>query len=177
MTCGRERRSKRGRTWWGGRRLEQRTNERWVFLSVAARSAVGLTRVILCSQLFIVRFQIPCYLVFAMTKKEWGSGRPPDFNFVRLCNLCSSAAFIVTHLSLPSLSLRCESELDLSPAALFFIFLLFLWQAWELSRPWHQPGEHHGDHCPLQPANWNKHLRHGQHARSSLQYATFRYMG
>ena len=94
------------------------------------------------------------------------------------CDFCSSAAFTVTHLSPRSLSF-CIVNLNwihLLPI-LLIISPLCLWQAGELSRPWYQPGEHHGSHCPLQPANGKQQLSHGQRTRSSLQYDAFRYTG
>lgn len=94
------------------------------------------------------------------------------------CDFCSSVAFTVTHLSPHSLSF-CIVNLNwirLLPI-LFIISPLCLWQAGELSRPWYQPGEHHGYHCPLQPANGKQQLSHGQRTRSSLQYDAFRYTG
>lgn len=94
------------------------------------------------------------------------------------CDFCSSVAFTVTRLSPHSLSF-CIVNLNwihLLPI-LFIISPLCLWQAGELSRPWYQPGEHHGYHCPLQPANGKQQLSHGQRTRSSLQYDAFRYTG
>lgn len=94
---------------------------------------------------------------------------------VTLSDRCSSAASTVAHCYLHCLPSHCESDPDSSLPALFFTFLLFLWQAWRLSRSWHQPGEHHGYRSLLQPANGKQRFRLGQRASSSLQYSTFRY--
>ncbi len=176
MTCGRGRGGENG----GGIVEGAERIEEFFFTDATCSSSI-FCRICLFDQGYVVYhvfhcgFQNPCCSVFTTTIKEYGSDRLPNIIFVRFCDFCSPAAFAVTHLSLHSLSLHGESKLDSSLPNLFIIFLLFLWQAGELSRLWHQPGEHHGYHCSLQPASRKQQFNNGQRTRSSLQYATFRY--
>lgn len=103
----------------GGGIVEERAEriEEFFFSNAACSSSI-FCEICLFDQGYVVYcafhcgFQIPCCLVFTTTIKKYGSDRLPNIVFVRFCDFCSSAAFTVTHLSLHSLSLHCESKLD-----------------------------------------------------------------